>query len=48
MENLTQQINDLKAQILMAKLESPFHPEINKLNQQLDELLNAKQSAEQA
>lgn len=47
MKTLEQQINDLKLQILTCKLESPFHKDINKLNQQLDELY-ARQSAEQA
>ena len=44
---LQTQINELKLQILTCKLQSPFHKDINKLNQQLDELY-ARQSTEQA
>jgi hypothetical protein len=47
MTDLTQQIKELRSQILFAKLQSPFHPEINKLQAQLDELY-ARQSTEQA
>ena len=47
MKDLNKQIQELRQQILMAKIYSPYHPEINKLQSKLDSLY-ARQSAEQA
>lgn len=41
------QIRQLELQILSLKLESPYHPDIKRLQLQLDELY-ARQSSEQA
>lgn len=47
MQPLNQQIRELQNLILALKLESPYHPDIKALQQQIDDIY-ARQSSEQA